>query len=98
MIAEYVWLGGTGKDLRSKTKVLDMKPSCISDVPLWSCDGSSCFFKEAKSTLDRILEVTVLTVETLHMKPACTSRVSCSVWAALHLKLDSWGLTFCSGL
>ncbi|EIE21472.1 glutamine synthetase [Coccomyxa subellipsoidea C-169] len=57
VIAEYIWLGGTGKDLRSKTKVLDRKPSSIADVPMWSCDGSSCFFKEAKMTYSEILLV-----------------------------------------
>ena len=40
--AEYVWIGGTGSDLRSKTKTLKKKPSSVKDLPVWNYDGSSC--------------------------------------------------------
>ena len=39
--AEYVWIGGTGYDLRSKTKTLSKKPSKLEDLPVWNFDGSS---------------------------------------------------------
>lgn len=39
--AEYVWIGGTGADLRSKTKTLTKKPSSVKDLPVWNFDGSS---------------------------------------------------------
>lgn len=39
--AEYVWIGGTGADLRSKTKTLTKKPSKLEDLPVWNFDGSS---------------------------------------------------------
>ncbi|KAL3137249.1 glutamate--ammonia ligase [Trebouxia sp. C0010 RCD-2024] len=39
--AEYVWIGGTGSDLRSKTKTLTKKPSKVQDLPVWNFDGSS---------------------------------------------------------
>ncbi len=39
VMAEYIWLGGSGSDLRSATKVLSFKPSSPADVPLWTCDG-----------------------------------------------------------
>ena len=39
--AEYVWIGGTGADLRSKTKTLTKKPSKVEDLPVWNFDGSS---------------------------------------------------------
>jgi glutamine synthetase len=39
--AEYVWIGGSGHDLRSKTKVLDKLPSKPEDLPIWNFDGSS---------------------------------------------------------
>eukprot|EP00803_Ostreobium_quekettii_P001914 evm.model.scf_457.6 EVM.evm.TU.scf_457.6 scf_457:81370-85790(+) len=41
VLAEYVWLGGTGTDIRSKTRVLDGKPEALDAVPAWSFDGSS---------------------------------------------------------
>lgn len=40
--AEYVWLGGTGSDLRCKTRTLDEKPTAVDQLPLWNYDGSSC--------------------------------------------------------
>ena len=40
--AEYVWLGGTGQDLRCKTRTLDAKPTEVDQLPLWNYDGSSC--------------------------------------------------------
>ena len=39
--AEYVWIGGSGSDLRSKTKTLDKLPSKPEDLPIWNYDGSS---------------------------------------------------------
>lgn len=39
--AEYVWIGGTGSDLRSKTKSLDKMPKSPEDLPVWNFDGSS---------------------------------------------------------
>lgn len=39
--AEYVWIGGSGQDVRSKTRTLAKKPSKPSDLPEWNYDGSS---------------------------------------------------------
>ncbi|GHP09360.1 hypothetical protein PPROV_000809600 [Pycnococcus provasolii] len=39
--AEYVWIGGSGWDLRSKTKTLDKVPESLDDLPIWNYDGSS---------------------------------------------------------
>lgn len=39
--AEYVWIGGSGSDLRSKTKTLDKLPKSPEDLPVWNFDGSS---------------------------------------------------------
>jgi len=40
-LAEYIWIGGSGQDLRSKTKSLLSKPNDIEDLPIWNFDGSS---------------------------------------------------------
>ena len=40
---EYVWIGG-GKELRSKTKVMDINPEeflTVQNLPTWNFDGSS---------------------------------------------------------
>lgn len=39
VLAEYVWIGSTGTDLHSKTKVLERVPGAVGDLPLWHCDG-----------------------------------------------------------
>jgi glutamine synthetase len=39
--AEYVWIGGSGSDLRCKTRTLKEVPESISDLPIWNFDGSS---------------------------------------------------------
>jgi len=41
ILAEYVWIGGTGIDYRSKTRVLDKMPEKPEDLPIWNYDGSS---------------------------------------------------------
>jgi glutamine synthetase len=39
--AEYVWIGGTGADLRCKTRVLAKAPTKPEELPNWNYDGSS---------------------------------------------------------
>nr|ABA60428.1 glutamine synthetase [Leptolegnia chapmanii] len=39
--AEYVWVGGSGEDLRCKTRTLDKYPASVEELPIWNFDGSS---------------------------------------------------------
>jgi glutamine synthetase len=39
--AEYIWIGGSGQDLRSKTRTLDREYKSAEDLPVWNYDGSS---------------------------------------------------------
>jgi glutamine synthetase len=41
ILAQYVWIGGSGKDLRSKTRTLLEEVKSVSDLPMWNFDGSS---------------------------------------------------------
>ncbi|CAH0517378.1 unnamed protein product [Peronospora belbahrii] len=40
-LAEYVWIGGSGQDLRCKTKTLTKEVNSLADLPIWNFDGSS---------------------------------------------------------
>jgi glutamine synthetase len=43
VVAEYVWIDGTGITLRSKCKTLDKKVTSLADLPEWNYDGSSTY-------------------------------------------------------
>jgi len=39
--AEYIWIGGSGMDLRGKTRTLSKVPTKVEDLSEWNYDGSS---------------------------------------------------------
>eukprot|EP01084_Bolivina_argentea_P215695 366259_1 len=43
VIAEYIWIGGSGTDIRNKTRLIENTNSISSldEIPTWSFDGSS---------------------------------------------------------
>ena len=41
VMAEYIWIGGSGQDLRGKTKTISMAPKNVAELPIWNFDGSS---------------------------------------------------------
>ena len=43
IVAEYVWIDGTGTTLRSKCRTLNKKVESVEELPNWNYDGSSCW-------------------------------------------------------
>lgn len=41
-MAEYIWLGSTGSDLRNMTKVLDARPESAEDCPVIVARVAAC--------------------------------------------------------
>lgn len=49
-VAEYVWIDGSGIDLRSKCKTIEGRVTSLADIPEWNFDGSSCYQADTENS------------------------------------------------
>ena len=62
VVAEYIWIGGSGLDIRAKARVLDnTRITDLAQLPEWNYDGSSCY--QAQTENSEVL-----------LKPVCICR------------------------
>lgn len=50
IMAEYVWIDGTGEGIRSKCRTVEQEPMKPSDCPIWNFDGSSTYQAEGSNS------------------------------------------------
>jgi len=50
VMAEYVWIDGTGEGVRSKCRTLEGMPKKPEDCPIWNFDGSSTYQAEGSNS------------------------------------------------
>ncbi|CAG9463668.1 unnamed protein product [Pedinophyceae sp. YPF-701] len=56
VFVEYVWIGGQGTDLHSRTRVLSAPPTSLAEVPPTTIDGRACGLATAERGSDVTLQ------------------------------------------
>lgn len=55
VLADYIWIGSTGADLHSKTKVLESRPAKVEQLPTWHFDGTATSQQTGSTALSTVV-------------------------------------------
>lgn len=79
IMATYVWIDGSGINMRCKDRILNCVPYCADVAPGWAFDGSSCGMASTEAS-DTSLKPVAVFKDPFRMEPHCL--VLCEVYLA----------------
>lgn len=77
VLATYIWIDGSGINLRCKDRILSATPYNAATAPLWAFDGSSCGLASTDNS-DTTLKPAAVCKDPFRMAPHCL--VMCEVY------------------
>ncbi|KAL5238882.1 hypothetical protein ACI65C_006292 [Semiaphis heraclei] len=82
----YVWIDGTGQNLRAKSRTLDFIPTKPEEIPVWNYDGSSTYQTQGENS-DVFLYPVAIFEDPFRLMP--NKLVMCETYMHDHTRTDT---------